>query len=366
MTKKRIYWTCQILGWSALMFLELWISTFEIAFEWSDFYFALANILVCILLTHFYRLVITERNWVTLPMYRLVIRVILSGLVLGLIMTLINFPIDLATFRDVIVSEPYLFLGQWMSWGKSMFMWVLAYTVYHYVESNRSTEIEKILLQTSVKETEAKILKSQLNPHFVFNALNSIRALISENPTNAQQGITQLSNILRNSLLADRRKTVELREELKTVEDYLALEKVRYEDRLTSDLHIDPKTMYLQIPPMMLQTLVENAIKHGVQKAAYGGFVQVATFLEHDHLHINIRNTGVLKEKTIDKQKDASGFGLENTVRRLQLLYGEEATRFRIFQESEDVVRAEIIIPTQTEGLFRGSQRVADIIRAGS
>jgi sensor histidine kinase YesM len=347
------------------MFLELWISTFEIPFEWDDFYFALANILVCILLTHFYRLVITERNWVTLPMYRLSIRVVLSGIILGLIMTLINFPVDLVTFRDIISSEPYLFLGQWMSWAKSMFTWVLAYTVYHYVENNRSSEIEKILLQTSVKETEAKILKSQLNPHFVFNALNSIRALISENPTNAQQGITQLSNILRNSLLADRRKTVELREELKTVQDYLALEKVRYEDRLTSDFHIDPKTTYLQIPPMMLQTLVENAIKHGVQKATNGGFVQVATFLENDHLHINIRNTGILKakDKPVDKQKEASGFGLENTVRRLQLLYGEEATRFRIFQESDEVVRAEIILPTQTEGIFRSSQRLESSVK---
>ena len=96
----------------------------------------------------------------------------------------------------------------------------------------------------------------------------------------AQQSITQLSNLLRNSLLADRRKTVELREEIKTVDDYLALEKVRYEDRLTCRLEIEPKTQYLQVPPMMLQTLVENAIKHGVQKAIGGGFVELTTWLD--------------------------------------------------------------------------------------
>ncbi len=270
-------------------------------------------------------------------------------------MTLMNYPIDIQTLKEIFHSQLFIFFGHLLSWSKSMFMWVLSYTIYHYVENMRATEIEKILLKTSVKETEAKILRSQLNPHFVFNALNSIRALISENPAKAQQGITQLSNILRNSLLADRRKTVELREELKTVEDYLSLEKVRYEDRLTTDFHIDPKTLYLQVPPMMLQTLVENAIKHGVQKAVNGGFVQVTTFLENDHVHIHIRNTGTLikKDNDLEKHKEASGFGLENTERRLHLLYGEDSAGFRIFQESEEVVRAEVIIPIQTEGVFR-------------
>lgn len=357
MSKKRIYWACQVGGWTALMFYELWVYSLEDAFTWEMFYFAIASILVCILLTHFYRLIVRERNWVSQPLYRLVPRVIFSGLLLGLIMTLMNFPIDIHTLKEVFKSQPFIFFTAWLSWSKSMFMWVLSYTIYHYVESMRDTEIEKILLKTSVKETEAKILRSQLNPHFVFNALNSIRALVSEDPTKAQQSVTQLSNILRNSLLADRRKTVELREELKTVEDYLALEKVRYEDRLMADFHIDPKTLYLQVPPMMLQTLVENAIKHGVQKAVSGGFVQMTSFLENNYVHIHIRNTGTLikKENDLEKHKEASGFGLANTERRLQLIYGEDAAKFRIFQESEDVVRAEIILPIQTEGVFRNS-----------
>lgn len=355
MSKKRIYWICQIGGWSALMFYELLYYALEEELTIGNFFFAIANILVCVLLTHFYWLIVKEQNWVSLPLYRLVPRVIFSGLLLGLIMTLMNYPIDIHALKDVFNSQPFIFFGDWLSWSKSMFMWVLSYTIYHYVENMRATEIEKILLKTSVNETEAKVLRSQLNPHFVFNALNSIRALISENPAKAQQGVTQLSNILRNSLLADRRKTVELREELKTVEDYLSLEKVRYEERLTADFHIDPKTLYLQIPPMMLQTLVENAIKHGVQKAVNGGFIQVTSFLENNHVHIHIRNTGTLikKDNDLEKHKEASGFGLENTERRLHLLYGEDSAGFRIFQESENVVRAEVIIPIQTEGVFR-------------
>jgi len=347
MSKKATYWTCQLFGWTALMFCDLWIYTLEFEFGWEMFSFAIANIAFCILLTHLYRLVIRKRNWVNLPLYRFVPRVLLSGLLLGFVITLINFPIDVSTFHEVVNSEPSLFLSSWLSWSKSMFTWVLSYTAYHYVEHVRATELEKILLKTSVKEIEAKVLRSQLNPHFVFNALNSIRALVSENPSKAQQSITQLSSLLRNSLLADRRKTVELREELKTVEDYLALEKVRYEDRLTDDFHIDPKTLFFQVPPMMLQTLVENGIKHGVQKAVKGGFIQITTFLQNDHLHIHIRNTGVLGGK------ESGGFGLKNTERRLQLLYGDDAALFRIFQESDEVVRAEIVLPAQTEGIFR-------------
>ena len=359
MTKKRIYWICQVGGWTALILSELAIYNLEGEVTTADFFFALANILVCVLLTHFYRLIVREQNWVSLPVYQIALRVVISGLSLGLLMTLMNYPIDLKVLKDTFKSQPYIFFADWLSWSKSMFMWVLSYTVYHYVEHKLDAEIERILLKTSIKESEAKVLRSQLNPHFVFNALNSIRALVSEDPSKAQQGVTQLSNILRNSLLADRRKTVELREELKTVEDYLSLEKVRYEERLKADFHIDPKTVYLQVPPMMLQTLVENAIKHGVQKAMSGGFVQVTTFLEGDYVQIHIRNTGVLAKKdSIDKQKEASGFGLENTERRLHLLYGEDA-KFRIFQESEEVVRAEIIVPTQTEGVFKSGSSLS-------
>lgn len=291
-------------------------------------------------------------NWVRLPFVQLAPRVLLSVFVLALIMTMVNMPFDQIIIPDKLIDEPWPVIGYILSWGKAMLAWVLSYTVYHYVEQTRNAEIEKILLKTSIRETEAKVLRSQLNPHFVFNALNSIRALVYENPDKAQQGITQLSNLLRNSLLADRRKTVELREEMKTVEDYLALEKVRYEDRLRSRIELDGRTLFWQVPPMMLQTLVENAIKHGVSQAVGGGFVSVSSTIKADKLHITIRNTGVLGDRTA-----SGGFGLANTAQRLELLYGPEAS-FEIDQEDDDpnegpVVCAHISIPAQSEGLFR-------------
>ncbi|GAB3996177.1 histidine kinase [Spirosoma daeguense] len=334
----------------------------EFGFEHDTLYLAIANIFLGVTLTHLYRLMIRRWNWVRMHFFQLAPRVLFSAFVMALVMTMVNLPIDRLIVPQTLMDEPWLFIGYIMSWGKIMLAWVLSYTVYHYVEENRNAEIERILLKTNIRETEAKVLRSQLNPHFVFNALNSIRALVYENPTKAQQGITQLSNLLRNSLLADRRKTVELREEIKTVEDYLALEKVRYEDRLTSHIDLDGRTLFWQVPPMMLQTLVENAIKHGVSTAIGGGFVEVRSTVEADKLHIQIRNTGVLGDK-----KASGGFGLANTAQRLELLYGPEAT-FDIFQEEKrdnqsgetldlskggPVVCAEITIPAQSEGIFR-------------
>lgn len=350
--KQKIYWFCQLFGWTLLIMVEYLAYLAELGFDADTLYLAIVNIFLGITLTHLYRLMIRRWNWVRLPFIQLAPRVLFSVFVLALIMTLVNLPIDRVIVPQYLASEPWIFIGYILTWGKTMLAWVLSYTVYHYVERTRNAEIEKILLKTSIRETEAKVLRSQLNPHFVFNALNSIRALIYENPDKAQQGITQLSSLLRNSLLADRRKTVELREEIKTVEDYLALEKVRYEERLNSHIELDARTLFWQVPPMMLQTLVENAIKHGVSTAIGGGFVDVKSTVVADKLHIIIRNTGVLGDK-----EASGGFGLANTAQRLELLYGPDAS-FVIFQEEmthdeRPVVCATITIPAQSEGLFR-------------
>ncbi|WP_234735286.1 sensor histidine kinase [Tellurirhabdus bombi] len=347
MSKRKTYWLCQIIGWTSLVMFEFGAYTLEYGFVQEYFFLALANILLGIILTHLYRLMIQRWNWVRLPLIQLIPRVLASVFVLSAIMTMVNLPIDHVLVPETLVHEPLIIMGYLLSWGKSILAWVLSYTVYLYTEQNRNAAIETILLKTSIRETEAKVLRSQLNPHFVFNALNSIRALVLENPSKAQQGITQLSNILRNSLLADRRKTVELREEIKTVEDYLELEKVRYEDRLNARLKVDPKTHYLQVPPMMLQTLVENAIKHGVQKAIGGGFVELTSWLEDNLLHIRIRNTGALGDT-----EASNGFGLKNTSQRLELLYGPEAS-FRIRQETPDVVCADVVMPMQSDSILK-------------
>ncbi len=352
MSKQRTYWFCQIVGWTLLIMVDFIIYWLDDGFIPEVFYLALADIMLGISLTHLYRLTIQRWKWVRLPFFQLVPRVLASVVVLSFIMSIVNVPVNLEVVVNHQLHGLSYFMATMVDWGKTMLTWVLSYTAYHYVERTRHAEIEKILLKSSIRETEAKVLRSQLNPHFMFNALNSIRALVYENPQKAQQGITQLSNILRNSLLADRRKTVELREEIKTVQDYLALEKVRYEERLDCRVSVDPKANYWQVPPMMLQTLVENAIKHGVSKAVNGGFVELVGRIVtgssgRDELHIRIRNTGTLGDKMA-----SGGFGLKNTSQRLDLLYGSEAY-FTIEQEAPGIVVADVQIPQQSDSIFK-------------
>ena len=319
----------------------------EYGFDAGTFYTAIVNILLVIFLTHCYRLVIRKWNWSSLPLPRLAMRVSGSVLLLGLIMTFVNQPLDRKYLAENLLNQPFVFWGYFAMWCKNMMAWVLSYTIYHYVEQTRLADYEKIMLRMSMREAESKVLRSQLNPHFTFNALNSIRALVYEDPSKAQVSITQLSNILRNSLLADRRKTVDLQEELKTVVDYLELEKVRYEERLSYSITTNPQSIYWQVPPMMLQTLVENGIKHGVSKEMGGGFVDVTSEIDDDVLLITIRNSGNLSS-TDSTTSESGGVGLKNTAERLSILYGKGAS-FRIFQEQEKVVCSEVRIPTLSE-----------------
>ncbi|MGH2646501.1 MAG: sensor histidine kinase [Ginsengibacter sp.] len=111
-------------------------------------------------------------------------------------------------------------------------LWLLLYMVWHYLERNRKDELDKLSLEKTVKELELNTIKSHINPHFIFNSLNSIRALVDENPTRARSAITELSNILRSSMQIEKMETVPLHKELDIVKDYLALEHMRFEERL--------------------------------------------------------------------------------------------------------------------------------------
>ena len=146
--------------------------------------------------------------------------------------------------------------------------------MYHYVTKSRKQQLDTLRLESLVKELELQTIKAHINPHFIFNSLNSIRALVDENPQRARKAVTELSNILRSSMQSEKMETVPLEKELNIVKDYLALENMRFEDRLKIEYQIDEDTLDQPVPPMMLQTLVENAIKHGISKQINGGVVK--------------------------------------------------------------------------------------------
>jgi two-component system LytT family sensor kinase len=342
MNKNKLYWFFQIVGWTIYFSNEIFVYSLEYGFDNQLILNALFNIIIAVLLTHGFRYIIKKYNWISLSLPRLVIRMAIGIFVMTDILVALNLPLDASFTGNLLAEKPIWALEYFITLAKPLLIWSLVYIFYHYSEEKVQKEIEGLKLKSSIKESEAKVLKAQMNPHFMFNALNSIRALVLEDPAKAQQGITQLSNILRSSLIADRRTTISLKEELRTIEDYLALEKVRYEERLQTKWDIDGNTLGIQVPPMMLQTLVENAIKHGVQKAIGWGFIEINTSLANEKLYIKVRNTGQLHSTESDSE--SGGFGLKNTSQRLDILYGNEAS-FKIYQEDNLTVCAEITIP---------------------
>lgn len=290
--------------------------------------------------SHIYRNFINRWKWLSLTMPRLIPRVLFSVFAMGVIMYFLRIPVSipLGLFNKNVVLDPMVLLGLSFVYAFFFFLWSVMYFIYNYFERyNKSLKLE-----ASIKEIELNNLKSQLNPHFIFNALNSIRALVDENPSKSKLAINQLSNILRNSLVTEKRGLTKFEEEMKVVKDYLGLEGIRFEERLRTELDIDPASVDFMVPPLMIQTLVENGIKHGISKLKDGGIIQIKTKVERDRLKIHIRNSGHFHLN--GAKKPSGGMGLENTRQRLKLIYGEEAS-FRILTENNTFVLTEIIIP---------------------
>jgi LytS/YehU family sensor histidine kinase len=219
-------------------------------------------------------------------------------------------------------------------------IWVILYFSITSLRHTREARRNETQMKLALSEAELRALESQLNPHFLFNCLNSIRGMVSEDPPQAQDMITRLANILRYNLQRDRRHTVPLASEVEIVSDYLALESVRFESRLRVRIDIDDAAREVPVPPMLLQTLVENAIKHGVEDLPAGSEVSIRTFLDNNTLRIAVENAGSLAEP----QPGSTQIGLKNARERLRILYGERAAlQLSCFENGR--VAATVLIP---------------------
>lgn len=341
-TRKHIYRACQVLGWYIYALANVVFLSLLNLYSADRVIEVVVLTLTGLISTHLFRNFIIKKKWLDLPVKKLIPRVIISTLFIAFIVVIItvsfSYFIDPQRFTDFNFGK--LFIGLF-NISAVIFIWSLIYFFIHYFERNRQSEIERLIWEAAVKDFELKTLKSQLNPHFMFNSLNSIRALIDENPQQAQSAVTQLSNLLRYTLQSEKKETVPLRDEILAVSDYLALERIRYEERLDYKIEIDPGTNTIEIPPMMVQTLVENGIKHGISQNTEGGFVLISSVLDNEKLILNIKNSGTINKAEL---VSSNGFGIKNTKQRLNLLYGTGAS-FQIVNEPDNIVKAEIIIP---------------------
>jgi len=342
LSRKKIYWISQACGWAAFVIVNLLVIASYEELPWQRILVWIFLGLLGIGYTHFLRGKIKKGNWLSLPLKKIIAKVLLSSITGGIIIYALAFAASYAagTFKPEEFKTATPFAGIINLSGLILF-WNLIYFSVHYFESYKKTEIESLIWEAAVKDYELKTLKSQLNPHFMFNAMNSIRALIEEDPESAKAAVTKLSNLLRYSLQMERMERVSLEDEIETVKNYLDLERIRFEERLKYNLSIDPATRNIEIPPMMIQTLVENGIKHGISKRTTGGEVNVKSSIQNSKLKIEISNSGHFSE---DELKSSNGFGINNTRHRLNLLFGEKA-QFSLKNINGDKVLAELEIP---------------------
>jgi len=348
----RRYWLCHLGGWT------LWGGLSAPLAPWQPL---VALVLTGMIATHQFRNVIHRRGWRLLPLPQLVPRVLAASLVCGALMTGVNLP---WTLGEVSPGQQFAFF--WSFSGIS-FGWFVVYFAFHYRERVRAAEAEKWRLALAARDAdlaarnaELSAMRSQLHPHFLFNSLNGVRGLISVDPDRAQHAVTALSELLRFTLRLSERRTTPLSEELAVVGHYLALEQVRFGHRLAYEIMAHPDTHGCQVPPMIVQTLVENAVKHGIAHSTRGGSVEVDAFAEGPKVLVRVTNPGKLQDEA-----SSSGIGLANARERLRLLFGDQA-RLELRAAGEERVVAELVIPKDACVSSAGTEHAASSMRAAS
>ncbi len=338
------YWLCQIGGWSTYIIVYTFFYVTLRTKEQQYFFEVLfLDAIIGIAITHLMRAFIRKNGLLEVQLDKQIIFMFLTTVGSSFLFAFASIYLEDALGLTSEAFKQYTLINKTLraSFGSFLFLiiWNLIYFTYHYVLKSQQQQLDKVKLQSLVKELELKTIKAHINPHFIFNALNSIRALVDENPIRARQAITELSHLLRSSMLAEKVETAPFSKELTIVKNYLALEHIRFEDRLKVEYDIDEDTLNQPVPPMMLQTLVENAIKHGISKIIEGGIIKIISDFRDNHHELVVKNTGHL-----NGDYNPDGFGLSSTKSRLKLLYGENA-HFEIKNIEGNMVEATITMP---------------------
>jgi sensor histidine kinase YesM len=295
MNKQKLYWVFQIVGWTTYTFLNV------IGINFRSEHFVpvmtlpiIAESIYFFFITHISRKLNKKMEWSKLPTTELIPRLLLGIIILSVTVYLlrvgVSFMLDL--YGSEMLSLMNL-LGNVMGNTFLLIIWSSIYFTFHYYEQST----QSLKYEVALNEMKLNQLKAQINP-------------------------------------------TSLKEEITTTKDYLALESIRFEERLQTEFNIDPETENIQVPPMMVQTLVENGIKHGISKLKGGGHVGVKSRVDLGRMILEIRNSGQYHNNRIK----GTGQGLRNSRQRLELIYGETA-KLEIANENENTVLTTVKIP---------------------
>lgn len=270
----------------------------------------------------------------------------------------------------------YVFVRQWLSGdlSKPFFPWqsfqkilvvefhanfLLYYTIvglwqaYDYYRRFRERErraaqleVEAAQLETQLAQAQLDALKMQLHPHFLFNTLNSISVLMRDDWEAANRMLVRLSELLRVTLKSEFQQEIPLRRELEFLRGYLEIEQMRFQDRLMVDFDVEQEILEAQVPNLILQPLVENAVRHGIAPRVEAGLIQVQVRRRNGFVELRVSDNGGGLNKS---QSPTGGIGLSNTRKRLEKLYGEQS-RFEISSRANGGFQVKITIPFHTNG----------------
>lgn len=342
-----LYWKCQLIGWSVASFYWGYIGFLGGRFNYfiGSFQF-ISDVALYILITHLYRNFALRRHWQQLNPGDLLKRLVPAAVVLGLVY-LLTTATKIYLFNQWLASGnagPFInfFKVNWLlmftAGVRLMSIWLLAYHLYHYGKREVGLVRENSRLALIAKDAQLSNLSSQLNPHFLFNSLNNIKALVIEDPKSARRAIDLLSDLLRTSLYNNDLLLCTIKDELALVTDYLELEKLRLEERLQFSITCAHDLGTTLILRYSIQVLAENAIKHGIGKQKQGGLVNLKITPEADFIKMVVENPGKL-----DMAAPLEGLGLKNLTERLSLQYKGKA-KFEIVG-SDGIVSASLLIP---------------------
>jgi hypothetical protein len=338
-TRNLAYWLCQLIGWGAytaigilgtlaaqggvLMIPGRWILTLT-----ANYVVFLVGI---ILLTHLLRTQIRKRQWLYLPARKSAPRLVGASILVGLCSAAQVIALDAVTLGALQDRISILSVAGGLA-GVCV-VWTALYVAITAMRDSLET-------RARLREAQLRALEAQVNPHFLFNSLNTIRGMIVEDPALAQDMVTRLANILRYNLEREKTSTVPLEREIEIVGDYLAIESIRFDERLSVRMEIHPAAAQALVPSMLIQTLVENAVKHGIGATAKGGQILIRASVRGGALALEIVNSGQLAAPS----EGTTQIGISNARERLRLLYGDHAT-LRLENRDKANVAAMVSIP---------------------
>ena len=347
-SRKIQFWQCQIAAWRMVATINFLLKLPDENFDVVKVGFGNICIFVLgVLCTLVLRALYNSHNVIEKRRLHIIGHILVYSLLSTIVMTFTLLGIISLIYHGSVMSS-LTSLNNIAANIISIFMttliWSCAYVGYHLLQRWKRAESEKYALQFALKEAELNTLMGQINPHFMFNSLNNIRALILEDVTLARKSITQLSNILRYSLQADRHTTISLAKELKNIHEFIAISTIQYEDRLCFKCDICEQALSHRVPPMMIQMLIENAIKHGISEQKGGGTLNLTIKVHNNTLLVTVTNPGSLTNK--GTTQNSTQIGVKNIKKRLALLFGLQAS-FKLTEDSGTVTACLVLPLTQ-------------------